>query len=121
MVRIPYVGDDDFWRLAFLTDVCVNLRYPPAGETSANALKLMAAGKPVIVTRGEENEALPAGAVVRIDSGEPEVEMLTACLRWLMEEPEARAAVGREAAAHVQAAHSIARVIHEYKNIISCF
>ena len=121
VVRIPYVGDDDFWRLAFLTDVCVNLRYPPAGETSANALKLMAAGKPVIVTRGEENEALPAGAVVRIDSGEPEVEMLTACLRWLMEAPEARAAVGREAAAHVQAAHSIARVIHEYKNIISCF
>ncbi len=121
VVRLPYVGDDDFWRLAFLTDVCVNLRYPSTGETSAIAMKLMAAGKPVVVTRGEENAALPAGTVIRIDSGEPEVEMLTECLLWLRREPGARAAIGREAAAHMQAAHSIERVVQEYKHAISYF
>lgn len=118
--RIPYVGEDDFWRLAFLTDVCVNLRYPRAGETSANAVKLMAAGKPVIVTRGEEHEALPPGAVIGIDSGETEVEMLTECLLWLMRSPDARAAVGREAAAHMQAAHSIERVVNGYGSALDC-
>ncbi len=118
VVRIPYVSDDNFWRLVFLTDVCVNLRYPPAGETSANAMKLMAAGKPVIVTRSEEHAALPDGTVIQIDSGEPEIEMLTECLLWLMREPDVRATVGREAATHVQTAHSIDSVINEYKQLI---
>lgn len=118
VARIPYVAENDFWRLAFLTDVCVNLRYPRAGETSANAVKLMAAGKPVIVTRGEEHAALPPGAVIPIDSGETEVEMLTECLLWLMREPEARAAVGRQAAAHMQTAHSIERVAQEYLRVM---
>ncbi len=121
VMRIPYVSDDDFWRLAFLTDVCVNLRYPSVGETSATAMKLMAAGKPVVVTRGEESAAVPDGAVVRIDSGEPEVEMLTECLLWLRRDPDVRAAIGREAAAHMQAAHSMTAVIQKYKRVIESF
>lgn len=119
VVRIPYVTADDFWRLAFLTDVCVNLRYPSTGETSAIAMKLMAVGKPVIVTDGEENAALPAGAAIRIDAGETEVEMLTECLLWLMREPDVRAVVGWQAASHMRAAHSIAGVIDAYKSVIA--
>jgi glycosyltransferase involved in cell wall biosynthesis len=118
IVRIPYVDDDDFWRLTFLTDVCVNLRYPSAGETSGIALKLMAAGKTVIVTDNDENSSFPNGTVIRVDAGEAEVEMLAEYLEWLRVEPDVRLAIGGAAGAYVRENHSIARVIGDYTTLL---
>lgn len=40
---------EEFKDYIFLCDVCVNLRYPYRGETSGSLMRILAAGKPVIV------------------------------------------------------------------------
>ncbi len=48
--RLGYVPDAQLPDLFAAADVCVELRYPTAGETSAAVLRLMSAGLPTIVT-----------------------------------------------------------------------
>jgi glycosyltransferase involved in cell wall biosynthesis len=118
VVRLPYVADEEFWRLAALTDVCVNLRYPSVGETSGVLMKLMAAGRPVLVTESEECARFPELAVVRIDSGEAEPEMLAHYLYALATDAEMRALIGRNAAAYVREHHALERVAAAYLEVI---
>ena len=76
IIRIGYFPEDQFWLWAATTDVCVNLRYPAAGETSGIAIRLMGIGKPVIVTAGQETARFPEAACLRVDPGEVEEELL---------------------------------------------
>ena len=108
-IRLPFVPEDEFWRLIAITDICVNLRYPSAGETSGIAAKLTAVGKPVIVTGGEEYSGYPEGAVLQADPGESEVEMLAHYLCALAGEPEMRSAIGGKAARFAAEHQSIER------------
>jgi glycosyltransferase involved in cell wall biosynthesis len=114
VIRLPRVPEDEFWRLAGLSDICVNLRYPSVGETSGVAVKLMAAGKPVLLTASEEYSHFPDSAVVRIDAGEAEIEMLAHYLFALATDPEMRAFIGRNAAAYVREQHGLERVSAAY-------
>jgi glycosyltransferase involved in cell wall biosynthesis len=118
VIRLPYVPEEEFRRLAALTDICVNLRYPSVGETSGVAMKLMAAGKPVVVTDGEEYSCFPELALVRIDSGEAEVEMLAEFLYALATDSEMRALIGGNAAAYVREHHALERVAAAYLDVV---
>ncbi len=118
VIRVPYVPDDEFWRLAAATVICVNLRYPSAGETSGIALKLMALGKPVVVTSGEEVSRFPALAVVRVDAGSAEVEMLAHYLYALASDPAMRRTIGQHAAAHIQKHHALDSAAAKYLEVI---
>ena len=109
-IRLPFVPQDEFWRLVAITDICVNLRYPSAGETSGIAAKLTAAGKTLIVTGGEEYSGYPEGAVLKVDPGESEVELLAHYLCALASEPEMRSAIGGRAARFAAEYQSIERV-----------
>jgi glycosyltransferase involved in cell wall biosynthesis len=59
------VNDDEFRLYAFASDICLNLRYPSAGETSATLLGLLACGKPVVVTDQIHVRDLPDSVVAR--------------------------------------------------------
>jgi glycosyltransferase involved in cell wall biosynthesis len=118
VVRLGYVSDDDFWRLAEITDICVNLRYPTAGETSGIGIKMMGIGKPVVVTATEENAAFPHLAVVRVDPGEAEVEMLACYLRALAESEEMRRVIGRGATEHITAHHTLEGAAQRYLAVL---
>ncbi len=109
-IQLPFVPEDEFWRLVAITDICVNLRYPSAGETSGIAAKLMAASKPVIVTDGEEYSGYPEGVVLKVDPGESEVEMLAHYLCALAAEPQMRSVIGGTAARFATEQQSIERV-----------
>ena len=109
-IRLPFVPEEEFWRLIAISDICVNLRYPSAGETSGIAAKLTAAGKPVIVTDGEEYAGYPEGVVLNVDPGESEVELLAHYLCALAAEPEMRSVIGGRAARFAAEHQSIERV-----------
>ena len=109
-IRLPFVPEEEFWRLVAVSDICVNLRYPSAGETSGIAAKLTAAGKPVIVTDGEEYSGYQEGAVLKVDPGESEVELLAHYLCALAGEPEMRAVIGGKAARFAAEHQSIEKV-----------
>ena len=119
IVRVGYVPENEFWRLAEITDVCVNLRFPTAGETSGIGIKMMGIGKPVVVTDSAENAAYPPMSVVRVDAGEAEPEMLACYLRALAESDEMRREIGRRAAEHIQAHHTLENAARAYLRLVS--
>jgi glycosyltransferase involved in cell wall biosynthesis len=60
--RVP---EEEFRLYAFASDLCLNLRYPSAGETSATLLGLLACGRPVVVTDQIHVRDLPDSVVAR--------------------------------------------------------
>lgn len=118
-IRLPHVPDAELARLVAATDVCVNLRWPTAGETSGFVMKLMAASKPVLVTDCEENADLPENSVFKIEPGINESEVIREALRELTLRPELRRAMGDLARQHVLHEHSLDRVVSQYRALWS--
>jgi glycosyltransferase involved in cell wall biosynthesis len=89
-------------------DVVVHLRHPTARETSAALLRVLAQGRPVVVSDLEHLAEIPEDAVVRADLTDEEGEVTRAILR-LAGSPSTRVRLGRHAAAFVGREHSAAR------------
>ena len=117
VVRVGHLPESEFWRLAEITDVCVNLRWPGAGETSGIGIKMMGIGKPVVVTASEETSSLPEQGVIRVDAGKAEVEMLACYLRALEADKELRDEIGRRAALYISANHTLERAADLYLDL----
>jgi glycosyltransferase involved in cell wall biosynthesis len=109
-----YLAEQDLRAVIALVDCGVNLRWPASGETSGIALRLMSAGKPVLLTRGEEVERYPEGSCVKVDAGPMEEDLLVETMRWLVENPSAGRRIGALAREHVARHHSLDRVAGLY-------
>jgi glycosyltransferase involved in cell wall biosynthesis len=118
VIRLPALPERDWWLHAHAADVCVNLRYPCAGETSGVAVRMMGIGKPVVMTSGEETDAFPDAACVRVDSGPAEVEMLAAAMAWLAGTRDHRLLIGDAARRHVREQHDPERVAGLYWRVL---
>lgn len=114
VVRLPYLPDRDFWRAALAVDACINLRYPAAGETSGIAIRLMGAGKPVLLTDGLENARYPAAACLRVEPGLAEEDCLWHHMVLLTSLRETAREIGRRAAAHISRQHDSGRIAQQY-------
>jgi glycosyltransferase involved in cell wall biosynthesis len=86
-------------------DVVVHLRYPTARETSAALLRVLAQGRPTIVSDLEHQADLPLDAVRRVDVTDETAGTARAILS-LAGDPEARGRLGAAAAEHVGRAHA---------------
>src|SRR5262249_17803853 len=100
-----------------LADVAVHLRYPTARETSAALLRLLAQGRPTIVSDLEHLADIPPQAVLRADVSDEEGEVLRGLLR-LASRPELREALGPSAAAFVAQEPAPARCAAGYEAAI---
>lgn len=118
LVRVPHLPEAQWLDMASIVDICVNLRYPSAGETSGIVMRMMAMGKPVLVTRGEEVAGLPEHTVIKVDDGDVEVELLSELLRVLAKDADLRESIGTAAREHVLAYHSIEGVVEKYVEVI---
>jgi glycosyltransferase involved in cell wall biosynthesis len=99
------------------TDIVVHLRYPTARETSAALLRVLAQGRPAIVSDLEHLADLPTDAVVRVDVNDEEGEVTRAVLR-LGQRPMARRRLGDNAAAFMEREHSPERCREGYEAAI---
>ncbi len=95
-------------------DLVVHLRYPTARETSATLLRVLAQGRPTVVSNLEHLAEVPADAVVRADVADEEGEVTRAILR-LAARPADRAALGAAARSFVEREHSPARCREAYE------
>jgi len=102
-----YVDEADFQAYLRTVDVCVNLRYPTAGETSAAALRCMAAGRPTLVTNVAASAEFPDAACLKLPVGPAEVRLLQRALQVLHDHPDAAIRLGAAARAYVADAHSL--------------
>jgi glycosyltransferase involved in cell wall biosynthesis len=91
-------------------DLVVHLRWPTGRETSAALLRVLAQGRPAIVSDLAHQEALPHDAVWRVDPADEEASLARA-LAVLAGDPQRRQRLGRAAAAHVARAHGPRRVL----------
>jgi glycosyltransferase involved in cell wall biosynthesis len=118
ILRTGYLPEDELWRWAAATDVCINLRFPTAAETSGIAVAMMGIGKAVVFSSGEEIARIPKNACLRVDSGPAEEAMLTDYLRWFAANHDAATEIGRRAAVHVAREHDIEKVVAEYWKVL---
>lgn len=114
-----HLSREEFFKQAQSVDVCINLRYPSAHETSGVGVQLMGLGKPVIFTAGEELARLPEDTHLRVEHGPLEEETLTEYLIWLAENPEARSEIGRRAAAYIAREHNLQRVAGMFWDVLT--
>jgi len=99
-------------------DVVVNLRYPTARETSAALLRLLAQGRPTVVSDLEHLEALPEDAVVRTDTTDEEGEVTRAILH-LAGSPALRARLSMAARRFMTREHTPERMREAYRVAIA--
>ncbi len=121
ILRTGYLPEPELWRYAAATDLCINLRYPSAAETSGIAVRMMGIGKPVIFTASEALARIPENACLRLDVGPEEEKMLAGYIAWLAGNRQAGAEIGRRAAAHVAQCHAPEKVAREYWEVLAAF
>ena len=95
-------------------DLVVHLRYPTARETSAALLRVLAQGRPTVMSNLEHLAEVPADAVVRADVADEEGEVTRAILR-LRARPADREALSAAARSFVEREHSPARCREAYE------
>jgi glycosyltransferase involved in cell wall biosynthesis len=115
---IGYVSPSQLELYVHAFDMGVNLRYPTWGEGSSALLRLMAAGKPTLVTDAGGFRDLPDDAVVKIPSGAAEVEVLTALVDSLLRDEDLRNRIGDVAQVYVRRNHDPEIVAAAYAQFI---
>jgi glycosyltransferase involved in cell wall biosynthesis len=98
-------------------DMVVHLRYPTARETSAALLRVLAQGRPTVISDLEHLDEIPADAVVRAEVTDDEGEVTRAILR-LADRADLRMRLGDAAAAFVRVEHAPARCLDGYERAI---
>ncbi len=116
-----YVARSDLLRYIAATDVGLSLRWPTMGETSGSLLRLLAAGKPTIVSNVGAFAEIPDDCCQKIPVGEAEAERLTQTMLALAADPAERVALGARARAHVAQHHAIADCAARYVAAIERF
>ncbi len=87
-------------------DLCVNLRYPTAGETSASLLRLFAQGRPAIVSDYAQFGDLPEEVAVRVPLGDGEEEALAHQVSDILGNPKRLREMGRAARKMIRDEHA---------------
>jgi glycosyltransferase involved in cell wall biosynthesis len=101
------------------TDICLNLRHPTAGETSASLLRLLGAGKPTLVSATGSFAELPPSVAAPVDVDESEGELIEAYCRLLAARPALAAQLGANARAFIAGEHSLQRSAQGYMRFLA--
>lgn len=83
------------------SDVCVNLRYPSMGETSATLVLALAMGRPVLTTQANQYNEYPDSVCWKVRLGDTERREMVEYLRILHDEPAIAEQLGRNARKYV--------------------
>jgi len=119
ILRTGYLPEAEFWRHAAAADVCLNLRYPTAHETSGIAISMMGIGKPVVFTAGEELVRFPENACLRVEAGPTEEATLAEYIVWLASDAEAASEIGMRAERHIANEHAPEQVARQYRSVLT--
>ncbi len=120
VVELTGFANEDAFRMYLKTiDIGINLRTEPTGgEMSGSLVRLMANGRPVIVSDVGGFADLPDNCVIKIRQDEAEVEQLAGALRLLIADPLARVRYGDAARRYVAQELSFPGVAQKYAAFI---
>jgi glycosyltransferase involved in cell wall biosynthesis len=101
------------------TDVAFNLRFPTGGETSDTCLRLMALGRPVVVSAAGWFDEIPRDACVQVRPDALEEPTIDALVGALAAQPALRRAIGDNARRWALAEHAAERVVEGYVQAVA--
>lgn len=84
-----------FFQYMKAADICINLRYPIHGETSATLHHLLGMGKPVLVTNAGSFREYPDDVVIKIDVNDKEEFQIYEALKMLIENSKRGLDIGK--------------------------
>lgn len=114
-----YVPRSTFEDYVAAADICLNLRHPTAGETSASLLRLLGAGRPTLVTATGAFTELPPGVAAQVDPDGSESNLILAYCRLLAERPDVAAAMGAAAREYVARCHTLEGAARAYVEFLA--
>ena len=114
VVALGHVADAEFWSLLARADICVSLRWPTLGETSASAIRALALGRCVVVSDVGWYAELPDPVAVKVRPDGREVDALAAALALLAGDERMRHSMGAAARRYVATEHHIDRAADAY-------
>lgn len=114
VVTTGYVSYEHVQDYLAISDFCVNLRYPTAGETSRSVLQLMAAEKPVIVSNVGWFSELPDNCCLKVDVDSYEGDILLEYMRLLASDEAVRNLIGKNAKEYVMSEHDPQKIAQKY-------
>ncbi len=102
-----WVSSVEFEQYLRIPDVAVQLRYPHAGGTSYNPIRLAAHGVPTIISRIPPMQDIPEQVMIAIEPGAPdEAEQVYESMRELLTDDGRREAMSARGRAFVEANHT---------------
>lgn len=113
------VDAETFEGVLAAADLCVNLRWPTGGETSGSFLRMLAAGRPTVVSAVGSFAETPDDACLKVPVGgeDEEAGIVRAILR-VAHDPAWATALGQRARAFAAEAHSFERAAAGYRTVI---
>ncbi|HSH78179.1 MAG TPA: glycosyltransferase family 4 protein [Herpetosiphonaceae bacterium] len=111
---LGHLSSEDFALYLAASDICLNLRYPTAGETSASSLRLLAAGRPTLVSDVGALAEFPDDVAGKVAIGPGEEQHIFALARLVHLWPEFAARWGDSARRYVAARHTLPEAAHRY-------
>jgi hypothetical protein len=102
---LGYVPFAELERVIAAADLCLNLRYPTAGETSASLLRILALGRPAVVSDYAQFRELPDEAVLKVPLADQDAAALAARITEVVAAPDALRALGEAGRRHVARSH----------------
>jgi glycosyltransferase involved in cell wall biosynthesis len=102
-----------------ISDFCVNLRYPTAGETSSSVLRIMGAAKPVIVSNTDWFSEIPDSCCLKVDIDSYEEETLLKYMEALASDEQLLKTIGKNAQEYIIKEHDPDKIAKEYYKFIT--
>ena len=114
-----YVNSADFGRYVAAADLCFNGRYPSAGETSASLLRLLGAGRAVLVSDVATFSELPPAVVAHVPLDDDEERTILAYAERLWADAALRHTLEANARAYVAREHTLGGAAAGYAGFLS--
>jgi glycosyltransferase involved in cell wall biosynthesis len=109
-----FVDTRTFREYLNIPDIFVALRYPSAGETSGSVIKMMGAGRPVILSDHYAFSEFPDDCCVKISTDGTEAEELLEKLAYYADNPDERLALAERSRDYILAHHDIQDAAKSY-------
>ena len=114
VIVLGHVSADLFALYVAASNMCLNLRYPTAGETSASSLRLLSSGRPTLVSDVGALSEFPDGVVAKIAVGAGETDHILTLGRLVSLYPDFAARWGGHARRYVVDHHSLELAARNY-------